>query len=162
MLHLASTKTLFLSATNATETNTVSGTLTNGGTGYVELDCLGYDYAVVAVALSKSNTTSNAPSIVKLGESDITGTSNYTTITAFSGATATATNVNFLIPVTGVLTDQPNVYKFGVDLRNRRRYLLVSASPVTTASLTVAAELGRGEVTPINASQHNVQAVVNG
>jgi hypothetical protein len=162
MLHHAMTKTICLSATNATETNTVSGTLTNGGTGYVEIDTLGYDYAALDVILSKSNTTSNAPSLVTLGDSDVTGTSNYTTITAFSGATATATNVSWLIPVTGVLTANNNVYRLNVDTRARRRYLLVSASPVTTASLTVDARLGRAEISPTNASLVNVQAVVNG
>jgi len=162
MLHNAMTKTICLSATNATETNTVSGTLTNGGTGYVEIDTLGFDYAALDVILSKSNTTSNAPSIVTLGDSDVTGTSNYTTITAFSGATATATNVSWLIPVTGVLTAQPNVYRLNVDTRARRRYLLVSASPVTTASLSVDARLSRGELPPTNAAQGNVQAFVSG
>ncbi len=162
MLHHALTKTICLSPTNATETNTVSGTLTNGGTGYVEIDTLGYDYAALDIALSKSNTTSNAPTVVTVGDSDITGTSNYTTITAFSGATATATNVSWLIPITGVLTAQPNVYRINVDTRARRRYLLVSVSPVTTASLVVDARLGRGELGPTNASQANVQAFVSG
>lgn len=162
MLHQAMTKSISLSATNATETNTVSGTLTNGGTGYVEVDTQGYDYAAIDVILTKSNTTSNAPSVVKLGESDVTGTSNYTTITAFSGATATATNIGFLIPVTGVNTTDPNTYRFNVDCRARKRYLLVSASPVTTASLFVNARLGRAEYSPTNASQYNVQAVVSG
>ncbi len=162
MLHHAMTKSITVSATNATETNTVSGTLTNAGTGYVEIDTLGYDYAAVDVILSKSNTTSNAPSKVSLGDSDITGTSNYTTITAFNGATATATNVGFLIPVTGVVTDNPNVYRFNVDMRARRRYLLVSCSPVTTATLVVNARLGRGENPPTNASQAGVQTYVSG
>ncbi len=55
MLHHALTKTICLSPTNATETNTVSGTLTNGGTGYVEIDTLGYDYAALDIALECSN-----------------------------------------------------------------------------------------------------------
>ncbi len=162
MLHLANVKHIFLTATNATATNTVSGTLTNGGTGQVEIDLLGVDYASIAVKLSPMNTTSNAPSNVFLGESDITGTSNYTTVTAFSGATATATNVGFLIPVTGVLTAQDNVYLFNVDTRTRKRYLLASASPVTTCQMDVHAVLGRAEFTPTNAAAYNVQSVVNG
>lgn len=155
-------KTICLSATNATETNTVSGTLTNGGTGYVEIDTLGFDFAGIDIQLSAANTTSNGPTVVKLGESDVTGTSNYTTLTQFNGATATATNVGFLIPVTGVLTGQPNVYRMNVDTRARRRYLLVSVSPRTTAQLSVNARLHQGENIPINASQVNVQAVVDG
>ncbi len=160
------TRSINLSATNATETNTVSGTLTNGGTGYVEVDTLGYDYASLEVILSKANTTSNGPTVVSLGDSDVTGTSNYTTITTFNGATATATNVNFLIPITGVLTAQPNVYKFGVDLRTRRRYLLVTCSPRTTAQLSVNARLGRGENRPDTAADMGstgaVQTLVEG
>jgi hypothetical protein len=155
-------KSINLSATNATETNTVSGTLTNGGTGYVEIDTLGYDFASIDIQLSKANTTSNGPTVVSLGESDVTGTSNYTTLTQFNGATATATNVGFLIPITGVLTSQPNVYRMDVDTRARRRYLLVSCSPRTTASLQVNARLHQGEVMPTSATQVNVQTVVRG
>lgn len=162
MLKNAATKTIALQATNATETNTVSGTLTNGGTGYVEVDTLGYDHAALDILLSPANTTSNGPTVVKLGESDVTGTSNYTTITAFNGATATGTNVGFLVPITGVLTSQPNVYRMNVDCRARRRYLLVSVSPRTTASLTVDARLARGEKLPMNASDANVQTFVEG
>ncbi len=163
MLHQGMTKSITIGATNQTETNTISGTLTNGGTALVEpIDCIGYDYAQIDVILSKMNTTSNAPTTVKLGEADVTGTSNYTTITTFSGATATATNVGFLIPVTGVITDNPNVYRFNVDLRGRKRYLMVSATPVTTASCVVNARLGRAEFSPTNAAGVNVQAVVWG
>ncbi len=163
MLHQAMTKSITIGATNQTETNTISGFLTNGGTALIEpIDTLGYDYAAIDVILSKMNTTSNAPSIVKLGEADITGTSNYTTITAFSGATATATNVGFLVPVTGVVTDNPNVYRFNVDCRARHRYLMVSVSPVTTAYCVVNARLGRAEFSPTNASAVGVQAVVSG
>lgn len=159
---LGATKTICLSATNATETNTVSGTLTNGGTGMVEVDTLGYDHWSLDVQLSAANTTSNGPTVVKLGESDVTGTSNYTTLTQFSGATATATNVGFLVPITGVLTSQPNVYRFNVDTRARRRYLLVSVSPRTTATLVVNARGGKGEELPVNASKANVQTFVEG
>ncbi len=159
---LANQKRIVLSATNATETNTVSGFLTNGGTGYVEIDLLGCDFASIDVILSKMNTTSNAPSIVALAESDITGTSNYTTITAFSGATATATNVGFLVPVTGVKTANNNVYSFDVDCRTRKRYILATASPVTTAAMTVDARLGRTENIPTNAVAVGVQTYVAG
>lgn len=156
------TKSINLSATNATETNTVSGTLTNGGTGYVEIDTLGYDFWSIDVQLSKANTTSNGPTVVSLGDSDVTGTSNYTTLTQFNGATATATNVGFLVPVTGLLTAQPNVYRFNVDTRARRRYLLVSVSPRTTSFLTVNARGGKGEELPNSASEANVQTFVEG
>ncbi len=164
MLHQAMTKHITIGATNQTETNTISGTLTNGGTALIEpIDTIGYDYASIDVILSKMNTTSNAPTTVKLGEADITGTSNYTTITTFSGATATATNVGFLIPVTGVVTDNPNVYTFNVTkLGGRHRYLMVSATPVTTATCIVNVRLGRGEFSPTNAAAVGVQAVVWG
>lgn len=162
MMHGPGSKTISLSATNATETNTVSGTLTNGGTGYIEIDLLGYDVAAIDVILSKMNTASNAPSLVSLGESDITGTSNYTTLTQFQMKTATATNVAALIPITGVSTANDNVYRFNVDARARKRYLLASASPVTTAFMRVNARLGRGEVVPTNAASLNVQAVAEG
>lgn len=159
---IRNTKTICLTPTNSTETNTVSGTLTNGGTGYVEIDTIAYNFAEIDVILSKANTTSNGPTVVSLGESDVTGTSNYTTLTQFNGATQTATNVGFLIPVTGVNTAQPNVYRFNVDTRPRRRYLLVSVSPRTTAQLTVNARLHKGFELPNNASKINVQSVVSG
>jgi len=114
------------------------------------------------VTLSACNTTSNGPTVVSLGQSDVTGTSNFTTINLFNGATATATNVGFLIPTSGFSTSQPSVYRFNVDMRARMRYLLVSVSPQTTALMNVNARLGFPEAIPTTATSGGVNTWVEG
>lgn len=135
-------------------TNTVSNTLTNAGTGRVMIDTLGYDHASVDIVLGLADTTSNSPTLLTLGDSDTTHTSNATAITAFSGGTATSTSVAWVIPVTGVVTAitasmSGNTYRYEIDTRARRRYLMVSCSPATTQTMQVNARLSRGETIPV-------------
>lgn len=146
------TKTLQLSAGAAT--NTVSNTLTAAGTGRVVLDTLGFDHAEIDLILGLADTTSNSPTLITLGEGDVTNTSSSTAITAFSGGTATSTSVAWVIPVTGVVTaitasQAGNTYRYNVDCRARRRYLMVSCSPATTQTMLVNARLSKGENVPV-------------
>ena len=138
--------------------------ITNGGTNSYQFDTLGFDSAVVDVILSSANTTSNAPSLVVLSETDTTTSSTNGDIIAFTMKTATATNVGVLIPITGVITGTGNcnIYRFNVDLRQRKRYITVRVSPVTTMQAVVDVRLGKAEAIPIAASTYGVQAVAEG
>jgi hypothetical protein len=53
-------------------------------------------------------------------------------------------------------------YKFNVDLRHRKRYLRLLASPVTTQSFTAVANLHRGELVPVTATDAGVSVLVAG
>lgn len=147
-------KTIQLSAGAAT--NTVSNTLTNGGTGRVVIDTLGFNHAEIDLILGLADTTSNSPTLITLGEGDVTNTSSMTTITAFSGGTATSTSVAWVIPVTGVVTaltnsQAGNTYRYNVACGGgkRRRYLMVSCSPATTQTMNVNGRLSKGENIPV-------------
>lgn len=157
-LQLAGTKSV------SVQCHTTTSYVTNAGTAQATIDTLGYEYASIDVCLGASNTTSNAPSVVKLGEAEVTNTSSMADIVAFTGKTATATDVGFLIPVTGVLTATSNVnmYRLNVDLRGRKRYLMVTVNPVTTQPIWVNARLGRGNKVPVTASDYGVLASADG
>lgn len=131
---------------------TSTGGITAGATATARFDTLGYDYIAIDTMLGTADTTSNSPTVLTLGEMDVTNTSSATTITAFTGGTATSTSVSWVIPVTGVvtsITNGANVYRYNVDCRARKRYLLVSVSPATTQVVAFNARLSRGENVPI-------------
>ena len=75
-----------------------------------------------------------------------------------TGASATATNVDFLVGI-GV-TQGNNSYKFNVDCRARKRYLSIVASPTTTQTFSAVANLGRGEQAPVTAAKAGVLSLI--
>lgn len=129
---------------------------TNAATASGNIDTLEYEYATIDVIMATSNVVSNNPSVLKLAESDDTVVSNFADITAFVGDGASG----FTIP-NSVTAGNWGV-KFNVDLRGRKRYLKVSVSPLTTQVITCIANLFRGDVAPVNTTDANVKALVNG
>jgi hypothetical protein len=116
-----------------------NASFTNGATATGSFDTLGYDEVLVAVTLSTSDAVTNNPSVFKLQEGDTT--SSYADITAAVGDTAwTIPNANteslqtFLIHV----TNKPQ----------RKRYLKLLLSPVTTQIVSAVAYLGRAKSLP--------------
>lgn len=147
---------------------TLSTSITNGATFTSNvIDTLGFDWATIDVfaTTQSASTQAGSPSTLKLQEADVTNSSSFADITGFRGASATATNVDFLVGIgaTGTSTTVPaNAYKFNVDCRARKRYLQVVAVPTTTQSFSVAAQLGRGEQAPNTAAKANVLNLVEG
>ncbi len=129
---------------------------TNAATAAGNIDCRGYDFATIDVITTTSNDTTNNPSVLKLAESDDTVVSNFADITAFVGDGAGG----FTIP--DAVTSGDWGVKFNVDLRYRKRYLRVSVSPVTTQSITAIANLHKAEQAPVNTTDANVKALVEG
>lgn len=147
MIHTANTKkVLLINDSGVTNGETV--------TGYV--DTKGYDSVSIDVILTTSNDVTNNPSTLKLGEGDTT--SSFDDITAFVGDTA------FTIPncLTAATQITGPFATFNVDCRARKRYLQVTATPITTQGVTVLAQLGRPEQSPVSASEVNATVVVNG
>ncbi|GMQ90465.1 MAG: hypothetical protein BMS9Abin10_0847 [Gammaproteobacteria bacterium] len=129
---------------------------TNAGTASGNVDTLEYEYATIDVIMATSNVVSNNPSVLKLAESDDTVVSNFADITAFVGDGTGG----WTIP--NAVTQGNWGVKFNVDLRGRKRYLKVSVSPVTTQVITCIANLFRGDVAPVNTTDANVKALVEG
>ena len=122
---------------------------TNGATAGGEIiDTLGYDFAHINIFASTADVVSNTLSSLKLQEADVTNSSSFANISgAVSGTDFTlATNAY-------TSTTNQNMWAFNVDLRARKRYLRVQASPQTTMVMAGAAVLMRGEEAPINATK---------
>jgi len=118
-------------------------------------DTIGYDYAVVDVLLGTFTTTDPTLTTLKFTESDDTVLTNFAAITALTGGTAGNTSSNFVIPIAAV-TGLGGAIQFQIDLRKRKRYLKLNATPGTTQVLAAIAHLGRAEQAAITAAQKSV------
>lgn len=130
--------------------------VTNGATVTTSIDRLGFDYATIDVVMGTSNNSTNNPSVLKLSESDTTDATNYSDVTAFVGDGAGG----FTIPT--MSTANVNIVRMNVDCRARKRYLKVTASPVTTQAIVTVAKLARAKEAPDSATDAGVNAIVNG
>lgn len=147
---------------SALATKTLSGRLDTGETGItaagtcalIQLDRLNFDYMSLDVTLGTSNVVSNKPTVLKLQECDTTVVSSFADITGFVGGT------DFTVP--NSLTSAFNIYRFDVDLRNRKRYLQVVVSPATTQEMYYNARLSRAKEGPTTAAQVGVSLLVRG
>ena len=147
MNHLESTKTVAKINTSDTATN---ATVTHA------IDTLGYDYASVDVVLEETSTTTDPVALaLKLGQGD-TATS-FTDITAFVGGGSGG----FTIPTTS-LSNASNIVRFNLDMRGKKRFLQVSATPEAASVVCSVVRLGKGDVGPVSAAEVGVAAVVSG
>lgn len=142
---------------------TGTGSATNAGT-YTSaaIDTLGTDFVTIDIGAStqSASTQAGSPSVLKLQESDTTVASTFADIVGFRGGSATATNVDFVVPI-GV-TSGKNNYKFNVDCRPRKRYLQVVISPTTTQTFSATTNGFRNEQAPYTAAKANVLALIEG
>ena len=127
---------------------------TNAATATGNIDTLGFDFLTLDVIASTSNDTTNNFSVLKLAESDDTVVTNFADVSGFVGDT------DFTIPA--AVTQGNWGMKFNVDCRARKRYLRLSASPLTTQVITAIANLSRGNEAPVNTTSANVTALVEG
>ena len=98
--------------------------------------------------------------MLKLQEADNTSATSFVDVTGFRGASATATNVDFVVGIGR--TSGINNYKFNVDLRARKRYLSVVVSPTTSQTFYATVNFGRAEQAPITATKAGVLSLVEG
>lgn len=125
---------------------------TNGATMSGYIDTRGFEYLEVEVTLATANVVSNAPSVLKLMESDDTVTTNFANVSGSVGGT------DFTIG--NHLTDAPNQHVFGVNLVGRKRYIRCDVSPRTTQIGSITGRLSRGHEAPVTATKAGVQTQV--
>lgn len=123
---------------------------TNGATTTGTLDTKGFDYAVIDVLATTSNAVTNNFSVLTLAHGDTT--SAYTAIS--TGDT------DFTIPAADTSSAQV-VAQMRVDMRGRKRYLKLSASPVTTQTITAVAHLYRADELPVTAGKAGAGVLVS-
>lgn len=148
MLHLARSKTdANLGTADTTTSQTASHTI----------DTLGFAYASIDVVFEPAAATTDAICrALKVEESDASG-SGYADVTALVGGGTGG----FTIPTSGSRTAGSNVVRLNVDLRGKKRYLKVSATPVAASVVASVVRLGRGEIGASDATSSGVQVVVN-
>jgi hypothetical protein len=125
-----------------------------GATHSLEIDTIGFEHASIDVAFSPftaaAATAATAAVVLRLAQSDVAG-SGQTNISGFVGGTdftvaagsTTGSNVGY-------------AHRFDVDLRGKRRYLTVYATPVSTVGVVTVARLSKGEAGPISAADKGV------
>ena len=112
------------------------------------IDTLGYDNVQIGIAESTVAAT-NGFITLKIGEGDTT--SAFTDVaTGLHSSAQAATN-----------TSVPNSYNINIDTRGRKRYLLLTATPFTTKTLTSWVTLGNAEIGPQSADNSGVRAISN-
>lgn len=119
------------------------------------IDTLGYDHASVTV-LRAGNATTVFANVLKVEESD--DNSSYSNVTALVGGGTGG----FTIPAASSSTSTTNIVKMDIDCKAKKRYLKVSYTPGVSATIGIVARLGRGEVSPVTATEANVAAIVKG
>lgn len=126
----------------------------------LEIDTLGFSYASIDVAFSPftaaAATAATAATVIRLAHSDSTGTAAQSNITGFVGGTD--------FTVAAGSTTGSNVgysHRFDVDLKGKKRYLTVYATPVSAVGVVTVARLSKGEAGPVSATSKgvNTQAV---
>ena len=117
------------------------------------VDGLGFESAHFDVIYSPFTAAAAAYALVlTLGESDVAGATNASTISAFT-VTANA----------GATTgDNGAVARFNVDLRGRKRYLTVSTTPALTVAVTSSVRLSKAEDGAITATLAGVNTLKEG
>lgn len=128
-----------------------SASATNGATNAGTVDCRGYAYAVIDTIETASNNVTNNCSVLRVGEGD--------TSTAFTNISGLVGDTDFTIPPS-VTSGVQALAQMRIDLRGRKRYLQLSASPVTTQVLTGIVHLYRGDEAPVSAADANAGVVV--
>jgi hypothetical protein len=130
--------------------------LTTATTFTMSIDTLGFAYASIDVIFEPvlaAGTSSAVAITCNLQQSDTD--SAFVNVTGFVGGTS------YTIPTPANTTDT-NVVRFNLDLRGRKRYLNVSATPQAASVIAASARLGKGALGPTSATEAGVKAVVSG
>jgi hypothetical protein len=124
----------------------------------LEIDTLGFSFASIDVLFSPFTSATGpttAARVLRVAQSDASGSGQVdisgfvagTDFTVAAGVTATA-GVGY-------------AHRFDIDLRGKRRYLTVFATPASTCGVVTTCRLGKGEAGPMTATDKgvNTQAV---
>ena len=143
MNHVAASKSVSKAETSVALTATHS----------VEIDTLGFNHASIDVLFSPYTSATGpttAATVLRVAQSDVSGSGQVdvsgmvggTDFTVAAGSTATA-SVGY-------------AHRFDVDLRGKKRYLTVYATPASTCGVITTARLSKGEAGPVSATDKGV------
>jgi hypothetical protein len=135
----------------------VEATVAAGATHSLEIDTLGFAHASIDVLFSAYTAAqSSGASVLRLADSDTSGSGqanvsgmvNGSGFTVAAGST-TGANVGY-------------AHRFDVDLRGKKRYLTVYATPPGACAIVTNARLSKGEQGPDTAAEKGVASKVAG
>lgn len=112
--------------------------VTAGATVTANIDTLGCrGFLSIDLVSGTANVVSNTFTTLKLSQADTTDATNFADVSGFVGGTDfTIANAN---------TSTPDIRRFEVDLRGRKRYIKLTASPRTTQEMVMVARLSHKE-----------------
>lgn len=132
----------------------ISAAVATSGTHSHEIDTYGSEYASIDVVFSNfTAAAANYATVLKLQQSDTSGSGQ----TDVSGFTVTAGAGR----TTGVGLNGATC-RFNVDLRGKKRYLTVVATPGVVANIATVARLSKMQDMPITAAAAGVDNFVSG
>jgi hypothetical protein len=141
MNHVAATKSV----------SKAEAAVLSSATHSLEIDTLGFEFASIDVLFSPFTAASpptTAATVLRVAQSDTSGSGQAnllvagTDFTVGAGVTATS-SVGYS-------------HRFDLDLRGKRRYLTVYATPSSTCGVVTSCRLGKGEAGPMDATGKNV------
>lgn len=144
MISSENTKTMVVIKPQSVGTTEVTGTF----------DRLGFDHASIIFVLD----TASASSVIttaSLGEGS--ATNSFTAIATFEGGD---TSYGYTLPTPD--TDNPDLIKYEVDCRPRKRYLQVGFASTTARASAVIAVLSKPTTSPDTDSEAGCDIVVEG
>ncbi len=124
----------------------------------VEIDTLGFANASIDVLFSPFTSATGpttAANVLRVAQSDTSG-SGQTNVTGFVAGT------DFTVGAGVTATSSVGyAHRFDIDLRGKRRYLTVYATPASTCGIITSCRLSKAEAGPMSASDKgvNTQAV---
>lgn len=124
----------------------------------IEIDTLGFNHASIDVLFSPFTSATGpttAATVLRVAQSDVSG-SGQVNVSGFVGGT------DFTVAAGSTATASVGyAHRFDIDLRGKKRYLTVYATPASTCGVITTARLSKGEAGPVSATDKgvNTQAV---
>ena len=124
----------------------------------LEIDTLGFEFASIDVLFSPFTSASGpttAANVLRVAQSDTSG-SGQVNISGFVAGT------DFTVGAGVTATSSVGYsHRFDIDLRGKRRYLTVYATPASTCGVITSCRLSKGDEGPVSAAAKgvNTQAV---
>ena len=121
-----------------------------------QFDTVGFDE--LQIMITRETHATGVLSALTLQQSDTTDATNFANVTGY--VAGTDFTLASIAPGTNTATATPAVFNF--DLRGKKRYFRINATPSVAAGyMSATAQLSRASVTPITAANAGVTVLVN-
>lgn len=139
------------------------GTTATNATASNYFDTKGFGYATVDIAVPAATATNSSAKLIACALTEGDTTSSFAAFGVFTGTTnSTAAATEFVLPVHND-TSVGAVHRFYIDLRGRKRYIKVAATPgASHTTIFSKANLSRAATGPDSISERGASVAVIG